>query len=706
MNRKVISILLVAIMVLSALGAFGASTRESALNVGRVSGQTSIGGSSGNIHVAALQHSASDTSAYVIVHVHNPEGVEINSIFHSVSGGIPGPDSWGNVSVYDGNTYLCTGPWTYSNHNTLTPITPGTHTLKAVFNAMTEEQTVTLSPGEIKAVTFTFKRTAEIPGEKFLRNPSLPAKGRCHHESPYCIGPIVALYDPVDMYYPSQSFKSWFIQFANVTNWHYYLQFLDDVGNKCNVSSESCHDGKENYWEIDRPNAPEYDSNHHFIDNQIFGLAIRSGTHYGVIKCSNVPYDLLGKGVKETKNLFAVYMAGDNSLYNSSCQNIGKMINSGDSDANASVVAFIDWPGTDYDGIWGLGIYGLMPLWRPSAELNSGDVNTLAFFLKYLKACSADRYILDLYDHGNGYRGVCWDDPVGSYISLPDLRAALAASDIHFNLIVFDACLMDMVEVAYELRGSANVMVASEELKYAEIIPPYRALQYTEILQWLRAHPHASDQELGSRIVIEYVSTWQARNATQVTLVAIDLSKIQATAIALNNLAAALNANMGTYRGSINTAIENTQRFPWFLEKWPREWQFRLKDFGDIIDFTNQLDVTINDPQIKNADNAVRATVQQAVIKAGALGSRAYGLSVWLPSVSLVNSCPYYDFPSNLAEYQRLQFAHDTKWGEFISGFITGRGARPTADIASAPRLFVAAITPLDGTRAELRRNQ
>ena len=84
MIRKIISLLLIAIMLFSALGAFGVTTRESALNVSGVSGQTSIGRSLESGRAAALQPSSSDTTAYVIVHVHNPEGVEINSIRNNV----------------------------------------------------------------------------------------------------------------------------------------------------------------------------------------------------------------------------------------------------------------------------------------------------------------------------------------------------------------------------------------------------------------------------------------------------------------------------------------------------------------------------------------------------------------------------------------------------------------------------------------------
>ncbi|MDD5531147.1 MAG: alpha/beta hydrolase, partial [bacterium] len=90
----------------------------------------------------------------IIVHCHNPEGVEISSIQ-----GV-GQNS---VKIYDGDAFIGYGAYNSETHNKPLTISSGTHTIKATFNGMTKEETVTLNPGEINTVTFSFDRV-EIPG--------------------------------------------------------------------------------------------------------------------------------------------------------------------------------------------------------------------------------------------------------------------------------------------------------------------------------------------------------------------------------------------------------------------------------------------------------------------------------------------------------------------------------------------------------------
>jgi len=97
----------------------------------------------------------SDT-AYVIVHAHNPEGVEIASIdprpqYHPFPGF--------RVDVCDGDYYLGPGANSTETHNRPIPISPGTHTIRVHFNGMTQERTVTLEPCQTKVVEVTFDRT-------------------------------------------------------------------------------------------------------------------------------------------------------------------------------------------------------------------------------------------------------------------------------------------------------------------------------------------------------------------------------------------------------------------------------------------------------------------------------------------------------------------------------------------------------------------
>lgn len=82
----------------------------------------------------------------IIVHCHNPEGKEINSIA-------------GGVEIFNNNTSIGYGAYDAQTHNKLISILSGTHTIKAKFNGMTKEKTITLNPNETKVLTFVFERT-------------------------------------------------------------------------------------------------------------------------------------------------------------------------------------------------------------------------------------------------------------------------------------------------------------------------------------------------------------------------------------------------------------------------------------------------------------------------------------------------------------------------------------------------------------------
>ena len=88
--------------------------------------------------------------SYIIVHALNPEGVEIASI-----------EGMGqsSVEIFDGPNLIGYAPYNDKTHYVPIPIAPGTHTIRAVFNGMTQEQVITLDPVETREVVFTFERT-------------------------------------------------------------------------------------------------------------------------------------------------------------------------------------------------------------------------------------------------------------------------------------------------------------------------------------------------------------------------------------------------------------------------------------------------------------------------------------------------------------------------------------------------------------------
>jgi len=70
----------------------------------------------------------------------------------------------------------------------------------------------------------------------------------------------------------------------------------------------------------------------------------------------------------------------------------------------------------------------------------------------------------------SGQRGICWDESTGNYLHNKDLDLALNTvctkflNQQKFAFIGFDACLMQMIEIANIIKKYANIMIGSQEV--------------------------------------------------------------------------------------------------------------------------------------------------------------------------------------------------------------------------------------------------
>lgn len=109
---------------------------------------------------------------------------------------------------------------------------------------------------------------------------------------------------------------------------------------------------------------------------------------------------------------------------------------------------------------------------------NSASPKVLKRVINDAKALHpAGSYGLIVFSHGSGWlpqgayntlRSIITDSPSDSEMELIDFTHALSAGSIHFDYIVFEACFMAGIEVAYELRHVTDYILASS----AEIVSP------------------------------------------------------------------------------------------------------------------------------------------------------------------------------------------------------------------------------------------
>lgn len=102
-------------------------------------------------------------------------------------------------------------------------------------------------------------------------------------------------------------------------------------------------------------------------------------------------------------------------------------------------------------------------------DLNAARADVLLDFLRFgRQSCPADRYVVAFYGHAYGPMGLFYDAEAKQHdattLRLNDLASSMEAADRKASLIVFRDCFMNTLETAYQLRGAAEFMLASQSV--------------------------------------------------------------------------------------------------------------------------------------------------------------------------------------------------------------------------------------------------
>ena len=157
------------------------------------------------------------------------------------------------------------------------------------------------------------------------------------------------------------------------------------------------------------------------------------------------------------------------------------------------------------------------------------------------------------------HRSICYDDTSGGdALDNRELKVVLtgicALLGKKIDLLGMDACLMNMVEVAYQLRDSVNVIVGSE------IEEPFDGWPYTEILTYLTARPRQDTATLARWIVKRYLLSYKGKGET-VTQSALDVSRIADMTAKVDALSETLLASLEADSKLIEAAWRRSPRF-------------------------------------------------------------------------------------------------------------------------------------------------
>ena len=357
---------------------------------------------------------------------------------------------------------------------------------------------------------------------------------------------------------------------------------------------------------------------------------------------------------------FMVYLDGDNNL-EEDCIDIFLDLSSVGSTANVSIVVQLDRIGgydDRFDDWQDCNRFYVTKDLIPTdgnatehlGEVNMGEPNTLTNFTNWaISSYPADKYCLVLSDHGSGcvQNGVCFDDTSGKdALSLPELSQALNAVSERMDLLYFDACLMGMVEVAYQIRDYADVMVASEEVAWT-------GTPYDQYLSNLTANPSMSASELADVIVSSYIE-YTAAKSLQSTMSGVYLSQISNLKTATDSLAQRLNESESVYNETIRRVRGQTEGY-----QGPSKNMYGW--YMDLYHFAQLIYQYIPDPTIQTDAVNVMTWLNYTVFVEGHFHHpNSHGSSIFFPCKTGS------DYDSFMTAYRAIDFANHTMWDEFV----------------------------------------
>ena len=381
-----------------------------------------------------------------------------------------------------------------------------------------------------------------------------------------------------------------------------------------------------------------------------------------------------GGGPGSTHWAVLVYMAADNDLGPWAVKNINQMEEIGSSDL-VDIVVQVDLRA----GVAGAGTGGGCrryrierdgdtttigsPVLEDLGEVNMADSTTLRAFLQWARVSfPAQRYLVVLWGHGSGWRnesvGIAsifddWSSGAPQFL-LPNyrVREAMEAAGLRADILAFDACAMASLEAAYEFRGLADVMVASQEAVWQDGYP------YVDILRYLSRHTDTGPEDVAAEIVSLFGAYYTVTEPRwEQCLSAVRLGLVAAVAQEADALAQVLVSEARAGIGEARALAED------FTVVSPQ--------FADLGDLAGLLE-----GKVGVDTSALREALASALVANYHRGSgdrghpRAGGLSVYFPlTKTLYEEDPSYDNynPSTGAgspsEFMELH------WDEFLKAY-------------------------------------
>ncbi|GEM_PF-1471867 len=403
---------------------------------------------------------------------------------------------------------------------------------------------------------------------------------------------------------------------------------------------------------------------------------------------------------------FMVYLDADNDLENAGIGDFLEMSQIGSTSDVNIVVQFDRWDGYiwngaswDYDagsddrsyGNWTDAKrfwvkQGMTPT-PENASMNLGEVNmsdplSVVDFANWsIQNFPAHKYAFIFWDHGSGWPGLCSDnDARGDNLNMSELDAALYTIQIdndglYLDIIGFDTCLMGAVETAYQIMDYGDYMVASEKTE------PGLGWNYRLTLEQLVNDSNMSPEAFSSQMVDDFVDSYEygidGYYQDDVTLSAVNLTRLGDVVDAADNLAAQLIDNMTEYVNYINKTRGYAEAY---------DGPFSGNDAADLFHLAQNMYENVPDATIQLYSQELMQSINNSIVaerhwntSGGLSVENAHGLTIYFP-------VDYSEYDTEYETLQNFWFVEDTNWDEFLNAFYTqlsNGNTAPTIDSVS-----------------------
>ncbi|HNY13888.1 MAG TPA: clostripain-related cysteine peptidase, partial [Candidatus Wallbacteria bacterium] len=311
-------------------------------------------------------------------------------------------------------------------------------------------------------------------------------------------------------------------------------------------------------------------------------------------------------------------------------------------------------------------------------EVDMGDYKELVRFVNWsVNKYPAENYMVIVWNHGGGwklknnrvpFKGISYDDESGNNISTKDLGLAMAS--IHgilgkpLDIFGMDACLMQMMEVAFEVRENVKYISASEETEPGAgwpydlfLAPVYKnpAMNPEELVKlipeaYFQYYLHADTGNGDSPYIMAKKCAARIKRGGGTTQSAVDCSRLNDLASALDELAAAVIEALPSdadVKTALIKAVSHGQKF----------YYYDNADIGDLIWFIRE---NTKNVKVKEACQKALMAYKKSVLVSKVTGDAmkdATGMAIYFPMKDFSKA------------YDSIKFS-EKRWDDMVKAFL------------------------------------